>query len=239
MHMVILHPLAHFRLHIQVPNLESNTAFRGRNWPCTTTIHGSTPQATQGRGKTQKKKKWGSNSFPATRQFHHLVLPSSLPCFLLSIQPHRSHHRSKPRRFNPPNPNLSAGARFKCAGSAPPHADDEPRRARRLGRRPLRRQPHGLAPRRRLLGVHRRQLHRQEEGPPPRRHRGRPSRYLPPLPPSLPEDAVLLCSQFFLSRILRSPPSRSFWFLYAKFEPSVLGNVTKAAPLCPVEVDFM
>lgn len=64
---------------------------------------------------------------------------------------------------------------IKCAGHAPPHAADEPRRDGRR-RRPLRRQPQGRAPRRRLLRLRRGQLHRQEEGPPPRRLHRLPSR---------------------------------------------------------------
>jgi hypothetical protein len=128
------------------------------------------PQATQGQGK------------PKQKQFHLSCYTNTCPVPSFLFPPfHSAPSRTSPVKttpLQPPNPNLSAGARFKCAGSAPPHAADEPRRARRRGRRPLRRQPQGLAPRHRLLGVHRRQLHRQEEGPPPRRRRGRPSRYL-------------------------------------------------------------
>jgi hypothetical protein len=118
-----------------------------------------------------------SNRTPQTA--HHQPHTTSQSHILQVNSTQNSNQNPNPILPTHPHPALKFGIRAwtgpQCAGLSPPSAVDESRSSERR-RRPLRRQPHGRAPRPRLIRFYRRQFHRQEEGPPTRRRRRCPRR---------------------------------------------------------------
>jgi hypothetical protein len=126
---------SHFRLDTKVPNFKPNTALDGRDRQRTTSIYSKQRNYARARRNSQTKENERKWEFKPISIVQFNFNPSSSASVNSTGPPFNSTPSLTSPVENPPKSEpLSPGPRLKCAGSAPPHATDEPRRVGRRGR---------------------------------------------------------------------------------------------------------